>query len=160
MDVARLVITLTVALVIAAGTSDLADPAAIADGSAREPANAAFYLVMLYGSANRDPRVFDEPDSFVVGRKDLCQREPRGQYRADGLPSGIAFGMGKPSVHPAVPKERPRSIYAITSDVAVTASTMLLDAFPDMRLTDDAEPTISSLRLGEMHTCWYLPVAI
>jgi len=117
-------------------------------------------LELSAAAANRDPRAFDNPNEFVVGRQDLCQREPRGQYRADGLPSGIAFGMGKPSVHPAVPKERPRSIYAITSDVAVTASTMLLDAFPDMRLTDDAEPTISSLHLGEMHTCWHLPVAI
>ncbi len=78
------------------------------------------------------------PTSFVVGRKDLCQREPRGQYRADGLPSGIAFGFGRPSIHPAVPKERPRSIYAITRDVAVTASTMLLDAVPHVRLADGA----------------------
>jgi len=117
-------------------------------------------LELSAAAANRDSRVFDDPDSFVVGRKDLCQREPRGQYRADGLPSGIAFGMGKPSVHPAVPKERPRSIYAITSDVAVTASTMLLDACPNIRLADDATPTIGSLRLGEMHTCWHLPVTI
>ena len=117
-------------------------------------------LELSAAAANRDPRALDNPDEFVVGRQDLCQREPRGQYRADGLPSGIAFGMGKPSVHPAVPKERPRSIYAITSDVAVTASTMLLDAFPAIRLADDAEPTIRSLRLGEMHTCWRLPVTV
>ena len=117
-------------------------------------------LELSAAAANRDPRVFDEPDSFVVGRKDLCQREPRGQFRADGLPSGIAFGLGPPSVHPAVPKERPRSIYAITRDVGVTASTMLLDAFPHIRPADGAEPTIRSLRLGEMHTCWHLPVTI
>ena len=115
-------------------------------------------LELSAAAANRDPRVFAEPDTFVVGRKDLCQREPRGQYRADGLPSGIAFGLGPPSVHPAVPKERPRSIYAITRDVAVTASTMLLDAFPNIRLPDGAAPTIRSLRLGEMRTCWHLPV--
>ena len=117
-------------------------------------------LQLSAAAANRDPRVFDDPESFIVGRQDLCQREPRGQYRADGLPSGIAFGLGAPSIHPAVPKERPRSIYAITRDIAATASTALLDAFPDIRLATGAEPTIRSLRLGEMHTCWHLPVSL
>ena len=54
-------------------------------------------------------------------RKDLCQREPRGQYRADGLCSGIALGLGTPSVHPAVPEDRPRSLYALTRDTVVLA---------------------------------------
>jgi pulcherriminic acid synthase len=109
-------------------------------------------------AANRDPRVFDDPESFVVDRQDLCQREPRGQYRADGLPSGIAFGLGRPSVHPAVPKDRPRSAYALVRDVAVMASRMLLDEHPDIRLAPGAEPVLRSLRLGEMFTCWHLPV--
>lgn len=117
-------------------------------------------LLTCSAAANRDPRVFADPDSFLVERPDLCQREPRGQYRADGLASGVAFGCGRPSVHPAVPKERPRSRYALTRDVAVTASRMLLDASPDVRLARGADPMLRSRRLDEMYTCWQLPVAL
>jgi cytochrome P450 len=115
-------------------------------------------VVCSAAAANRDPRVFDEPDRFIVGRADLCQREPRGHYRADGLASGIAFGLGKPSPHPAVPEDRPRSRYALVRDTAVTASRVLLDTVDHLSLVDGAEPCLRSLRLGEMHTCWELPV--
>ncbi len=96
------------------------------------------------------------PDDFVVDRHDLCQREPRGQYRADGLASGISVGTGPPSRHPAEPEDRPRSLYAITRDLAVTATQVVLEELPAIGLADGAEPTLCSLRLGEMHTCWSL----
>lgn len=115
-------------------------------------------LICSAAAANRDPRVFQEPEKFIVDRRDLCQREPRGQYRADGLASGIALALGAPSRHPAVPEDRPRSLFAITRDTAVTASSVLLDSVADLRVQDGAEPHLSSLRLGEMHTCWKLPV--
>jgi cytochrome P450 len=114
-------------------------------------------LMCSAAAANRDPRVFDEPDRFVVDRKDLCQREPRGQYRADGLPAGIAFGLGRPTRHPALPEDRPRSRYAITRDVAVLMVNALLDNLPNLRLAAEATPALRSLRQGEMHTCWNLP---
>ena len=115
-------------------------------------------VVCSAAAANRDPRIFKDPDRFIVDRRDMCQREPRGQYRADGLASGIAFGLGKPSVHPAVPEDRPRSLYAITRDTAVTASLALLDALPDIALEKGAEPRLQALTVGEMHICWRLPV--
>ena len=115
-------------------------------------------VVCSAAAANRDPRVFNEPDRFIVDRRDMCQREPRGQYRADGLASGIAFGLGKPSRHPAIPEDRPRSAYAIVRDTAVTASLALLDAIPDIKLAAGAEPHLQALTVGEMHTCWRLPV--
>ena len=116
-------------------------------------------LMCSAAAANRDPRVFDHPDAFDVDRKDLCAREPRGHYRADGLPTGISFGTGRPSKFPALPEDRPRSRYAITRDTAVTASNALLDALADLRIADGATPHLRSLRLGEMRTCWRLPVA-
>ena len=114
-------------------------------------------LICSAAAANRDPRQYKDPEKFIVGRKDLCQREPRGQYRADGLPAGIAFGLGKPSKHPAVPEDRPRSLYAITRDTATTALNVLLDSFPDLQLKAGAKPELRSLRLWDTHTCWDLP---
>jgi pulcherriminic acid synthase len=115
-------------------------------------------LMCSAAAANRDPRVFADPDRFHVARKDICQREPRGQYRADGLPAGVAVGLGRPSRHPAVPEDRPRSRYALTRDAAVIMTNALLDALPHLHLASSATPHLRSLRLGEMHTCWSLPV--
>jgi pulcherriminic acid synthase len=115
-------------------------------------------LRLSAAAANRDPTVFSDPDTFDPHRADLCRREPRGQYRADGLPSGISFGTGRPSKHPAVPEDRPRSSYAITRDLACTTTSVLLDELPVVGLAPGTVPTLRSLRLGEMHTCWTLPV--
>jgi pulcherriminic acid synthase len=116
-------------------------------------------VICAAAAGNRDPRVYKDPDQFQIARKDLCQREPRGQYRADGLPAGIAVGLGKPSRYPAVPEDRPRSLYAITLSAAVSASNALLDVMPDIRLATSAVPVTRSLHIGEMHACWRLPVA-
>ncbi len=117
-------------------------------------------LTCSAAAANRDPRIFNDPDTFIVDRRDMCQREPRGQYRADGLASGIAFRLGKPSKHPAVPEDRARSRYALTRDTAVTASQVLSELCADIRLAEGANPHLASLTVGEMHTCWKLPVGL
>jgi len=109
-------------------------------------------------AANRDPGIFKDPDTFIANRRDICHREARGQYRADGLPQGITFGLGRPTLHPAVPEDRPRSLYALTRDTAVAASWALVQALPNLRLQPGFVPTTRSLRVGEMLTCWRLPV--
>jgi len=69
------------------------------------------------------------------------------------------LGLGPPSKHPAIPEDRPRSLYAITRDTAVTASRVLLESVSEIALQSGAQPHLSSLRLGEMHACWKLPVS-
>ena len=116
-------------------------------------------LLCSAAAANRDPRIFANPDRFIVGRKDICHREARGQYRADGLAMGMTPGLGPPTEHPAVPEDRPRSLYALTRDVLVAASKTLLEALDDVALADGVErPRASCRRIGEMHACWRLPV--
>jgi len=111
-------------------------------------------------AANRDPSLFSQPDEFIADRRDICHREARGQYRADGLPTGIAFGIGPPSRFPAVPEDRPRSFYALTRDMAVAVTALLLEAAPELRLAEDATPEIRCLAIGGTYTCWSLPARL
>ena len=115
-------------------------------------------VICSAAAGNRDPRIFKDPDEFIINRKDLCHREARGQYRADGLATGIAFGLGPPTRHPAIPEDRPRSAFAIVRDTVITASAVLIDALADLKLEPGARPFLTSRRIGEMHACWHLPV--
>jgi hypothetical protein len=114
-------------------------------------------VICSAAAANRDPEIFTDAEHFLVGRKDLCQREPRGMYRADGLPAGIALGLGKPTKYPAIPEDRPISLYALTRNAAVEVSNMILEQLTNLRLTNTADSSLRSLRLGDMRTCWDLP---
>ena len=110
-------------------------------------------------AANRDPRVFSQPEQFIPDRTDICHREARGQYRADGLATGIAFGLGLPSRHPAVPETRPRSLYALTRDATVLATERLLKRYPGIIATQPMDP-IRALAIFEPMIAWSLPVRL
>ena len=110
-------------------------------------------------AANRDPRVFNQPDTYIPGRQDICHREARGQYRADGLATGIAFGLGLPSKHPAVPEDRPRSLYALTRDATITATHILLQHATSIKCTE-VPPVPHALAAFEPMIAWSLPVSL
>jgi len=111
-------------------------------------------------AANRDPRVFNNPEQFVVDRTDICHREARGQFRADGLATGLCLGAGLPSKHPAEPEDRPRSLYALNRDAIVRSCTALFDEFPGVRLATDTDPRPRSLAIFEPHIAWSLPISL
>ena len=71
---------------------------------------------------------------------------------------GIAFALGKPSIHPAVPEDRPRSRYAIIRDAAVSASQILIDSTKDIKLK--VKLRIYRASPSERCTCWKLPVEL
>ena len=112
------------------------------------------------GAANRDPRQFAHPDEFRPGRKDLCQREARGQYRADGLASAVSFGTGAPSRFPALPEDRPRSRFALVRDTAVTISRQVWAWAGSMRPAIEPVPAPRMITDGGVLVCWSLPVHI
>ena len=110
-------------------------------------------VVCSAGAANRDPDVFWEPDRFSVTRRDLAYREARGQFRMDGLPSGVAPGLVPLSKLPARPADRPPSLYTLTADAAVAAIAALLDRWDGTRPVVAHQPCIGSRWPGDARVC-------
>ena len=84
-------------------------------------------VALCLGSANRDERVFNDPDSFNIFRDDLYfGKELRTGYWQDGVASHLGFGQ-----------ERHFCLgYAMARQEAVTASPMLLQVLKNPRLKD------------------------
>jgi pulcherriminic acid synthase len=105
-------------------------------------------IVMLsMHSANRDERVFREPDRFDIFRDDLYTgRDHRIGFREDGRSSHIGFGLGK---HFCVG-------YQLARSEAVIGSRMLLEAMRDIEFAPGEQS-----RIGEspiMYSVTKLPL--
>jgi len=90
-------------------------------------------VILSIHSANRDERVFADPDAFNIFREDLYQgKELRTGYWEGGKASHVGFGLGK---HFCVG-------YQLARYEAVIGSKLLLEAMKDPRIKPGQNPRI------------------
>lgn len=107
------------------------------------PAGALVHL-SIYG-ANRDERIFKDPDRFDVFREDLHNgRELRSGFHKDGKASHMGFGLGK---HFCVG-------YQLARAETVIATRELMKVLPNPRFKPGSHPTPIAIRLEP----WSLPL--
>lgn len=107
------------------------------------PAGAYVHL-SLYG-ANRDERVFKDPDRFDLFRDDLYfGRELRSGYHADGRASHVGFGLG---AHFCVG-------YQLARAESVIGTRMLMDVIRNPRFKPGSNPRPIAIRIEP----WHLPL--
>lgn len=103
------------------------DGISLGDGDERHEFNAGDKVVLLYGSANRDPRAFDDPDRFLVAR--------------DPNPH---VGFGGPGPHFCLGAHLARREMVVMFEE-------LLSRFPEIRSEGSPEPILSNQLHGMRH---------
>ena len=104
----------------------------------------SYVSLSIYG-ANRDERVFKDPDQFNIFREDLhLGREMRGGYRQNGRSGHLGFGLGKHFC----------AGYQLARAETVIGTRLLMQVIHNPRFKPGSQPTPIAIRIEP----WHLPL--